>query len=161
MHLSEIWHSKKNDSRLSRTQFFKYALNKIRQQVVLYLSEKKLDVFGPNHGPSFICCPANILLRVTPAAKRNTYSVAMLAGGVFATQGSVLRPQPWAAESQLLQSCRRVRTVPRWIAVCIAIVGMSSTMDLLHVVVGCVPSTMDFSTRLSLATPTNLPPLVR
>ena len=43
-------------------------------------------------------------LRVTPTANRNSYRVAMI-GGVD-TQGSVLRPQPWAGESQLLQSCR-------------------------------------------------------
>ena len=39
------------------------------------------------------------LLRVTPTAKRNSYRVARLVGA--ATQGSVLRPQPWAEESQL------------------------------------------------------------
>ena len=43
-------------------------------------------------------------LRVTPTANRNSYRVAMI-GGVD-TQGSVLRPQPWAGESQLLQSCQ-------------------------------------------------------
>ena len=52
----------------------------------------------------------NILLRVTPTAKRNTYSVAT--PYYIYTQGSVLRPQPWAGKSQLLQSCRWVRTVP-------------------------------------------------
>ena len=44
-----------------------------------------------------------ILLQVTPAANRNSYRVARLVGAV--TQGSVLRPQPWAGESQLRQSC--------------------------------------------------------
>ena len=43
------------------------------------------------------------LLLVTPTANRNSYRVARLVGAV--TQGSVLRPQPWAGESQLLQSC--------------------------------------------------------
>ena len=52
----------------------------------------------------------NILLRVTPTAKRNTYSVAT--PYYIYTQGSVLRPQPWAGKSQLLQSCRWVRTIP-------------------------------------------------
>ena len=42
---------------------------------------------------------AIILLRVTPTAKRNSYRVARLVGD--ATQGSGLRPQPWAGESQL------------------------------------------------------------
>jgi len=51
-----------------------------------------------------------ILVRVTPTANRNSCRVARLVGAV--TQGSVLRPQPWAGKSQLLQSCRRVRTVP-------------------------------------------------
>ena len=51
-----------------------------------------------------------ILLQVTPAANRNSYRVARLVGAV--TQGSVLRPQPWAGKSQLLQSCRWVRTIP-------------------------------------------------
>ena len=44
-----------------------------------------------------------VLVRVTPTANRNSYRVARLVGAV--TQGSVLRPQPWAGESQLLQSC--------------------------------------------------------
>ena len=51
-----------------------------------------------------------ILVRVTPTANRNSYRVAIIV--VPATQGSVLRPQPWAGKSQLLQSCRWVRTVP-------------------------------------------------
>ena len=37
---------------------------------------------------------AIILLQVTPSAKRNSYRVAKV-GGVD-TQGSGLRPQPWA-----------------------------------------------------------------
>ena len=45
-----------------------------------------------------------VLLRVTPTANRNSYRVARLVGAV--TQGSVLRPQPWAGETQLLQSCQ-------------------------------------------------------
>ena len=45
-----------------------------------------------------------ILLRVTPSAKRNTYSIAT--HYYIYTQGSVLRPQPCAGETQLLQSCR-------------------------------------------------------
>ena len=44
-----------------------------------------------------------ILLRVTPSAKRNSYRVAT--PYYIYTQGSVLRPQPWAGKSQLLQSC--------------------------------------------------------
>ena len=44
-----------------------------------------------------------ILLRVTPTANRNSYRVARLVGAV--TQGSGLRPQPWAVKSQLRQSC--------------------------------------------------------
>ena len=40
-----------------------------------------------------------ILLRVTPTTNRNSYRVAKLVGVL--TQGSVLRPQPWAGESQL------------------------------------------------------------
>ena len=51
-----------------------------------------------------------ILVRVTPTANRNSCRVARLVGAV--TQGSVLRPQPWAMKTQLLQSCRWVRTVP-------------------------------------------------
>ena len=43
-------------------------------------------------------------LRVTPTVNRNSYRVAMIS--LVDTQGSVLRPQPWAGESQLLQSCR-------------------------------------------------------
>jgi len=42
-------------------------------------------------------------LCITPTANRNSYRVARLVGAV--TQGSVLRPQPWAGESQLRQSC--------------------------------------------------------
>ena len=48
------------------------------------------------------------LLQVTPTANRNSYRVARLVGA--RTQGSVLRPQPWAMKSQLLQSCYRVRS---------------------------------------------------
>ena len=44
-----------------------------------------------------------VLLRVTPSANRNSYRVAT--PYYIYTQGSVLRPQPWAGESQLLQSC--------------------------------------------------------
>ena len=44
-----------------------------------------------------------IRLCITPTANRNSYRVARLVGAV--TQGSVLRPQPWAGESQLRQSC--------------------------------------------------------
>ena len=51
-----------------------------------------------------------ILVRVTPTANRNSCRVARLVGAV--TQGSVLRPQPWAMKTQLLQSCRWVRTIP-------------------------------------------------
>ncbi len=48
-------------------------------------------------------------LRITPTAKRNSYRVAWLVG--VATQGSVLRPQPWAGKSQLRQSCCCLRTL--------------------------------------------------
>ena len=41
---------------------------------------------------------------ITSSAKRNTYSVAI--PFCINTQGSGLRPQPWAGEAQLLQSCR-------------------------------------------------------
>ena len=51
-----------------------------------------------------------IRLSITPTANRNSCRVARLVGA--ATQGSVLRPQPWAGKSQLLQSCRWVRTIP-------------------------------------------------
>ncbi len=51
-----------------------------------------------------------IRLSITPTANRNSCRVARLVGAV--TQGSVLRPQPWAGKSQLLQSCRWVQTVP-------------------------------------------------
>ncbi len=44
-----------------------------------------------------------IRLSITPTANRNSCRVARLVG--VDTQGSVLRPQPWAGESQLLQSC--------------------------------------------------------
>ena len=44
-----------------------------------------------------------IRLSITPTANRNSYRVARLVGVL--TQGSVLRPQPWAGESQLRQSC--------------------------------------------------------
>ena len=44
-----------------------------------------------------------ILLWVTPTANRNSYRVARLVG--MLTQGSVLRPQPWAGKTQLRQSC--------------------------------------------------------
>ena len=44
-----------------------------------------------------------IRLSITPTANRNSYRVARLVGAL--TQGSVLRPQPWAGKSQLLQSC--------------------------------------------------------
>ena len=44
-----------------------------------------------------------IRLSITPTANRNSYRVARLVG--VDTQGSVLRPQPWAGKTQLLQSC--------------------------------------------------------
>ena len=40
---------------------------------------------------------------VTPSANRNSYRVAI--SFYILTQGSVLRPQPWAGKTQLLQSC--------------------------------------------------------
>ena len=44
-----------------------------------------------------------IRLSITPSANRNSCRVARLVG--VDTQGSVLRPQPWAGETQLRQSC--------------------------------------------------------
>ena len=44
-----------------------------------------------------------VLLQVTPSANRNSYRVTT--PYYIYTQGSVLRPQPWAGETQLLQSC--------------------------------------------------------
>ena len=44
-----------------------------------------------------------IRLSITPSANRNSYRVAI--SFYILTQGSVLRPQPWAGKSQLLQSC--------------------------------------------------------
>ena len=49
-----------------------------------------------------------IRLRITPTANRNSCRVARLVG--VDTQGSVLRPQPWAVESQLRQSCCCLRS---------------------------------------------------
>ena len=56
----------------------------------------------PSQGAGVLSCSGlghYNLLRVTPTAKRNSYRVAWLVG--VATQGSVLRPQPWAVKSQL------------------------------------------------------------
>ena len=47
---------------------------------------------------------------ITPAANRNSYRVARLVGAL--TQGSVLRPQPWAVKSQLCQSCCCLKPLP-------------------------------------------------
>ena len=44
-----------------------------------------------------------IRLSITPSANRNSCRVARLVG--VDTQGSVLRPQPWAGKTQLRQSC--------------------------------------------------------
>ena len=41
--------------------------------------------------------------QVTPTAKRNTYSVAMLVG--ILPRVACFRPQPWAGETQHLQRC--------------------------------------------------------
>ena len=53
------------------------------------------------------CCDCNgglwVNKSITPTANRNSYRVARLVGVL--TQGSVLRPQPWAVKSQLCQSC--------------------------------------------------------
>ncbi len=49
-----------------------------------------------------------VRLSITPSANRNSYRVARLVG--MLTQGSVLRPQPWAGESQLRQSCCCLRS---------------------------------------------------
>ncbi len=50
-----------------------------------------------------------IRLSITPSANRNSCRVARLVG--VDTQGSVLRPQPWAGESQLCQSCCCLRSL--------------------------------------------------
>ena len=57
---------------------------------------------GPPQGAGVLsCCGLGLynLLRVTPTAKRNTYSIAT--PYYICTQGSVLRPQPWAGKTQL------------------------------------------------------------
>ena len=41
--------------------------------------------------------------QVTPTAKRNTYSVAMLVG--ILPRVACFRPQPWAGKAQLCRSC--------------------------------------------------------
>ena len=51
-----------------------------------------------------------VLLWVTPTAKRNTYSVAIIVGYIL-PRVACFHPQPWAVESQLRQSCRC-----RWVA---------------------------------------------
>ena len=70
---------------------------------------KEIDNHAIGHGDIDACkittsAKCNGLLQITPTANRNSYRVAMI-GGVD-TQGSVLRSQPWAGESQLLQSCQ-------------------------------------------------------
>ena len=49
-----------------------------------------------------------IRLSITPTVNRNSCRVARLVG--MLTQGSVLRPQPWAGESQLRHSCCCLRS---------------------------------------------------
>ena len=87
---------------------------------------KEIDNHAIGHGDIDSCkittsTKCNGLLRVTPAANRNSYRVAKVGGDD--TQGSVLRPQPWAGKSQLLQSCFCLRspqpeipplTFPKW-----------------------------------------------
>ena len=62
-----------------------------------------------------------IRLRITPAANRNSYRVASLVGVL--TQGSVLRPQPWAGKSQLLQSCCCLRIAYNNSPCCFCLLG--------------------------------------
>ena len=74
---------------------------------------KEIDNHAIGHGDIDSCkittsAKCNGLLRVTPSANRNSYRVAKVGGED--TQGSVLRPQPWAGKSQLLQSCCCLRT---------------------------------------------------
>ena len=57
----------------------------------------RLD-YSPTYRWRWVC------VGVTPSANRNSYRVAILF--YILTQGSVLRPQPWAGETQLLQSCQ-------------------------------------------------------
>ena len=60
------------------------------------------------------CCDCNgglwVNKSITPTANRNSYRVARLVGAL--TQGSVLRPQPWAGETQLRQSCCCLKPLP-------------------------------------------------
>ena len=84
-----------------------------------------------------------IRLSITPTANRNSCRVARLVGAV--TQGSVLCPQPWAGKSQLLQSCRWVRTIPP--------LGHLCPLKLLQPTTRSAPS----SPRLHLPTPTPAP----
>ena len=70
---------------------------------------KEIDNHAIGHGDIDACkittsAKCNGLLQITPTANRNSYRVAKV--GVVDTQGSVLRPQPWAGKSQLLQSCQ-------------------------------------------------------
>ena len=58
-----------------------------------------------------------VLLWVTPTAKRNTYSVAIIVGYIL-PRVACFHPQPWAVESQLRQSCQgcvpvNSSTIPR------------------------------------------------
>ena len=57
--------------------------------------------------PAFKCQLRQLICNsccvITPAANRNAYRVAKLVEAL--TQGSGLRPQPWAVKSQLCQSC--------------------------------------------------------
>ena len=80
------------------------------------ISESSLSIYYPTHttqgqSPEKPQIFLYLLMRVypenieahethmTPTAKRNSYRVAIIV--VSATQGSVLRQQPWAGESQL------------------------------------------------------------
>ena len=68
---------------------------------------------------------------VTPAAKRNTYSVAMLAGVLPRVAGHARNPGLWNRNSYR-----------------VAVGCVPSTMDFPHIAIGCVPSTMYFGLKL-------------
>ena len=72
-----------------------------------------------------------ILLWVTPTAKRNTYSVAMLAGVLPRVAGHARNPGLWNRNSYR-----------------VAVGCVPSTMDFPHIAIGCVPSTMYFGLKL-------------
>ena len=70
-------------------------------------------------------------LSITPTAKRNTYSVAMLAGVLPRVAGHARNPGLWNRNSYR-----------------VAVGCVPSTMDFPHIAIGCVPSTMYFGLKL-------------